>query len=109
FGLKAAVVPVYVWLPRAYASASAPVAALFAIMTKVGVYAIIRVYSLIFGIEAGVLTDLMQPWLWPLGLATLMLGVIGVLAAQELRMQIAYLLIISVGTLLSGVAINSVE
>jgi len=109
FGLKAAVVPVYFWLPRAYASASAPVAALFAIMTKVGVYAIIRVYSLIFGSEASELADLAQPWLWPLGLATLSLGVIGVLAAQELRMQIAYLLIISVGTLLAGVALNSVE
>src|SRR5690554_7022990 len=75
FGLKAAVVPVYFWLPRAYASASAPVAALFAIMTKVGVYAIIRVYSLIFGSEASELADLAQPWLWPLGLATLSLGV----------------------------------
>lgn len=107
FGLKAALVPLYFWLPRAYASASAPVAALFAIMTKVGVYAIIRVYTLIFGNEAGSLANIALPWLWPLALLTLVLGLIGALAARELRIQIAYLVIISVGTLLAGVALNS--
>ncbi len=49
FALKAALVPLYLWLPAAYGYTSAPVAALFAIMTKVGVYAILRVYSLMFG------------------------------------------------------------
>lgn len=107
FGLKAAIVPLYFWLPRAYASASAPVAALFAIMTKVGIYAIIRVYSLIFGDMAGPIANLVQPWLWPLALITLSLGVIGSLAARQLRVQIAYLVIVSVGTLLAGVALNS--
>lgn len=107
FGLKTALVPLYFWLPRTYASASAPVAALFAIMTKVGVYTIIRVYTLIFGNEAGALANLALPWLWPLALITLVLGFIGALGAQELRIQIAYLVIISVGTLLAGVAINS--
>src|SRR5690606_22484002 len=107
FGLKAGMVPLYFWLPRTYASASAPVAALFAIMTKVGVYTIIRVYTLIFGDEAGALANLILPWLWPLALITLVLGFTGALGVQELRVQIAYLVIISVGTLLAGVAINS--
>lgn len=49
FALKAALLPLYFWLPRAYATASAPVAALFAIMTKVGIYSILRVYTLVFG------------------------------------------------------------
>src|SRR5690606_35616540 len=57
FGLKAAMVPLYFWLPRAYASAAAPVAALFAIMTKIGVYAIIRVFYLVFGESAGELAN----------------------------------------------------
>jgi len=48
FAIKAAVVPLHFWLPSSYAEAPAPVAALFAIMTKVGAYAIIRVYTLIF-------------------------------------------------------------
>lgn len=100
FGLKAAILPLYFWLPRAYSSASAPVAAIFAVMTKIGVYSIVRVHGLIFEGLAG-------PWLWPLGLLTLTLGFIGVLAAKELRMQVAYLIIISVGTLLAGVALNN--
>jgi formate hydrogenlyase subunit 3/multisubunit Na+/H+ antiporter MnhD subunit len=49
FGFKAALAPLSVWLPATYAAASAPVAALFAIMTKVGVYAIWRVHGVIFG------------------------------------------------------------
>jgi multicomponent K+:H+ antiporter subunit D len=109
FCLKAALVPLYFWLPRAYASASAPVAALFAIMTKVGVYAIIRVYTLIFGNDAAELANVVLPWLWPAALVTIGLSVIGALAAQGLRMQIAYLVIVSVGTLLAGVALNSEE
>lgn len=107
FGLKAAIVPLYFWLPQAYASASAPVAAMFAIMTKVGVYTIIRVYTLIFGEAAGPLAHLVQPWLWPIALITLVLGFIGVLAARTFALQIAYLVIVSVGTLLAGVAINT--
>lgn len=107
FGLKAAIVPLYFWLPRAYASASAPVAALFAIMTKVGIYTIVRCYTLIFGDGAGALANLALPWLWPLALITLALGLLGALAARELRVQIAYLVVVSVGTLLAGIALNT--
>ena len=81
FALKAALLPLYFWLPRAYASASAPVAALFAIMTKVGIYAILRLATLMFGAGAGELAHLTQAWLWPLALATVALGAVGVLAA----------------------------
>ncbi|MCK9259573.1 MAG: monovalent cation/H+ antiporter subunit D, partial [Azoarcus sp.] len=52
FGVKAALVPLHFWLPGTYANAPAPVAALFAIMTKVGAYSIIRLYVLAFGAEA---------------------------------------------------------
>ena len=107
FSLKGALMPLYFWLPRAYASASAPVAALFAIMTKVGVYAVIRVYSLVFGDAAGALAGVALPWLWPAALLTIVFGAVGVLAARELRVQIAYLVIVSVGTLMAGVALNS--
>ncbi len=106
FGLKAAMAPLYFWLPRAYAAASAPVAAMFAIMTKVGVYAIVRVYTQIFGESAGVLANFAWWWLWPIALVTLALGLLGSLAARELRVQIAYLVIVSVGTLLAGIALD---
>lgn len=88
FGLKAAILPLYFWLPRAYAAAPAPVAALFAIMTKVGIYAILRVYSLIFGEQAGGLVALEQPWVWWLALATLAAAGVGVMAARDLRLLV---------------------
>ena len=104
FALKAALLPLYFWLPRAYASASAPVAALFAIMTKVGIYAILRLATLMFGAGAGELAHLTQAWLWPLALATVALGAVGVLAARSLQMLLAYLVVVSAGTLLAAVA-----
>lgn len=107
FALKAALLPLYFWLPRAYAAASAPVAALFAIMTKVGIYSILRVYTLVFGEAAGELANLAQAWLWPLALATLGLGAIGALAARTLQGLLAYLVVVSAGTLLAGVALGS--
>ncbi|MCA1773478.1 MAG: monovalent cation/H+ antiporter subunit D, partial [Halomonas sp.] len=107
FGLKAAILPLYFWLPRAYAAAPAPVAALFAIMTKVGIYSILRVYSLIFGDQAGNLEALEQSWVWWLSLATLAAAGVGVMAARDLRLLIAYLVLISVGTLLAGVGMRS--
>lgn len=107
FGLKAAILPLYFWLPRAYSAAPAPVAALFAIMTKVGIYAILRVYQLIFGEHAGTLAALDQPWVWWLSLATLAVAGIGVLAARDLRLMIAYLLLVSVGTLLAGIGLRT--
>ena len=104
FALKAALLPLYFWLPRAYAAASAPVAALFAIMTKVGIYAILRLATLMFGAGAGELAHLTQAWLWPLALATVALGAVGVLAARSLQMLLAYLVVVSAGTLLAAVA-----
>jgi multicomponent K+:H+ antiporter subunit D len=107
FALKAALVPLYLWLPAAYAGTSAPVAALFAIMTKVGAYAILRVETLIFGDDAGPLAHLIEPVLMPLALSTLVLAALGVLAAHGLRRQIAYLVVLSVGTLLTAFALGT--
>ena len=109
FGLKAAFLPLYFWLPRAYASASAPVAALFAIMTKVGLYSIMRVYILIYGEQAGSIANLAADWLWPLALLTIVCGVIGALAAVTLQGLLAYLVVASVGSLLAGIALGTPE
>ncbi len=109
FGVKAAMFPLYLWMPRAYANTSAPVAALFAIMTKVGIYAIIRVHGTIFGDEAGELAHFYVPWVLGLGLVTLLFAAFGVMAARGLREQVAYLVLASVATLLIGVGLNSPE
>ncbi len=101
FGLKAAAVPVAFWLPGTYSAASAPVAALFAIMTKVGVYSILRVFMLVFGGAEGVIGQAAGNWLVAIGLATLLIGNGGAVALDRLRPQIGYLLIGSVGTLLT--------
>lgn len=105
FGLKAALLPLHLWLPSTYAAASAPVAALFALMTKVGVYAIVRVHGVIFGDGAGEVAQVAEPWLLPLALGTSLLGVMGALAAHTLPRLVAYLTVASVGTILAAVGL----
>jgi len=104
FGIKAAILPLLFWLPRAYSAASAPVAALFAIMTKVGIYAILRVFLLVFALGESPLNHTAWGWLWPLALLTLALGGVGVLGSNSLRTLTAYLVILSVGTLLATIS-----
>ncbi|MCH8498410.1 MAG: monovalent cation/H+ antiporter subunit D [Marinobacter sp.] len=106
FGIKAAILPLLFWLPRAYSAASAPVAALFAIMTKVGIYAIIRIFMLVFGLGEAPIADAVWLWVWPMALATLALGGIGTLGAASLRTMTAYLVVVSVGILLATVALH---
>ncbi|SFX75328.1 monovalent cation/H+ antiporter subunit D [Marinospirillum alkaliphilum] len=107
FGIKAAILPLLFWLPRAYTAASAPVAALFAIMTKVGIYAILRVFWLVFGTGDDPLQVELLAWVWPLALATLLLGGLGALGSLSLRTLTAYLVILSVGILLATLTLAS--
>jgi len=100
FALKAALLPLHLWLPAAYADTSAPVAALFAVMTKVGAYAILRTSTLVYGDGAGTLAGLFDPWLLPAALATLAVGMLGALAAINLGRLAAWMVVASVGTLL---------
>ncbi len=105
FAVKAALVPLHFWLPGAYGQAPAPVAALFAIMTKVGAYSILRVYTLIFGAGAGDAAWLAQDWLLPAALLTLALGTAGVLGARSLTPLVCFSVIASMGTVLIGVGL----
>ena len=105
FALKAALLPLSFWLPHAYAATSVAVAALFAIMTKVGIYALLRV-SVIGFASAPFTADLLQPWLLPLALATIALGTIGALAARRLVAVVANLVVVSTGTLFAAMAGN---
>ncbi len=107
FLLKAAAFPLYCWLPRAYAGATGAVAALFAIMTKVGIYAILRTQALIFGLDDGPTAGFMHDGLWWMALATMGVGAIGALGAKEVRALTAYLVLASVGLLLAGASLQT--
>ncbi|KZE16092.1 MULTISPECIES: monovalent cation/H+ antiporter subunit D [Sphingomonas] len=104
FALKAAVVPIHLWLPRTYAATMPVVAALFAIMTKVGVYAMIRTVPLIFGAKAGAAAWVPAPYLLPAALLGAILGFVGVLVARGMREQAAFAVLASTGTLLMAVS-----
>lgn len=99
FCSKAALLPLYLWLPETYSRAPASVAALFAIMTKVGLYAVLRVSSLWFGAGAGALHGSGRHALLWLGIGTLVMAAFGVMAASRLRVMVSYLVVFSAATL----------
>ena len=108
FALKAALVPLHWWLPTAYAAAPGPVAALFMIMTKVGVYSILRVYTLVFGAGAGAVAEVAAPWVIPAALATLVVGSAGVLASQSFLGLACFSIVWSMGSLLVALGLFDV-
>lgn len=109
FAVKAAILPLHFWLPAAYSTAPAPVAALFAIMTKVGAYSIIRFYTIVFPPDLSITQGLFDTWLLPAALMTLALGMIGVLGAKRLDRLVAFAVIGSMGMLMSSVSVFTPE
>lgn len=107
FVLKAGLLPLSFWLPHTYAAAGVPVAALFAIMTKVGIVALLRVQ--VVALAPGGMADLLARWLTVLALATVIFAALGVLAAGHLRALAAWLVLLSAGTLLLTPASASVQ
>lgn len=99
FAIKGALVPLQFWLPGTYANAPGPVAALFAIMTKVGAYAILRTSTLIFPPEAAAVGTMVADLMLPAALVTLAIGSIGILGATTLPRLAAFAGIASMGTI----------
>ena len=104
FAIKGALVPLQFWLPATYGFAPGPVAALFAVMTKVGAYAVIRVFTLIFPPDTAATGMLFGDILLPAALLTLALGALGVMGASGLARLAAFAGIGSMGTLFIAVA-----
>jgi multicomponent K+:H+ antiporter subunit D len=98
FAIKGALVPLQFWLPGTYANAPGVVAAMFAVMTKVGAYATLRFGTLVFPASAPATGDLLSSFLLPAGLVTLAVGAIGVLGASTLPRLAAFAGIASMGT-----------
>ena len=106
FLVKAGMWPLGFWLPSAYMAAAAPVSALFVVLTKVGVYVLLRLTLLFFGSEAGELTGFGGVALLWGGMATLVFATSGVLASQALGRLAGYSVLVSSGTLLAAVGMG---
>jgi multicomponent Na+:H+ antiporter subunit D len=102
FGIKAAVFPLSFWLPDSYPSAPAPVTAVFAgLLTKVGVYAIIRTETIVFpGPE-------LNPVLMVVALLTMVVGVLGAVAQADIKRLLSFTLVSHIGYMVLGVALGS--
>ncbi|WP_313660503.1 monovalent cation/H+ antiporter subunit D, partial [Acinetobacter variabilis] len=107
FGIKAAMLPVGLWLPKTYAVATTPVAALFTIMTKVGIYAIIRVNGTVFDDEYS--HQILMNCLLVIGVITSLYGAFGAIGTERLRRFVGFMILSSVGTILIAIAMNSTQ
>ena len=104
FGVKAAVFPLSAWLPDSYPTAPAPVTAVFAgLLTKVGVYAIIRTQATLFA-DTG-LNTMVQV----VGLATMVIGILGAVAQDDIKRLLSFTLVSHIGFMLWGVGTGTSE
>jgi multicomponent K+:H+ antiporter subunit D len=108
FLLKAGMWPLCFWLPSTYAVASSPVAAIFAIMTKVGAYIVLRLWTLLFGEAAGPSAGFGGEWLFYGGMATVAFGMIGTLASQDMARLASFSILVSSGTVLAAAGMGQV-
>ena len=104
FGIKAAMFPMSAWLPDSYPTAPAPVTAVFAgLLTKVGVYAIMRTQTALFPHRP--LTEL----LLVLALLSMLVGILGAIAQADLKRLLSFTLVSHIGYMVMGIGLASVE
>jgi multicomponent Na+:H+ antiporter subunit D len=104
FGSKSALFPLYFWLPASYHTPCASTSTLFsALLTKVGVYAILRVFTLVYDIEGTIFV----PLLYAAALGTMFFGAMGAVSQNHVRRILGYSIIASVGFMIFGLAIGT--
>lgn len=102
FGVKAALFPLYFWLPASYHTPPVVITAIFAgLLTKVGVYSLARVFTLIFRDDAGYVQPLL---LWAAAL-TMIAGGVGAIVQRDLRRMLSFLIISHIGVAVMGLGI----
>ncbi len=102
FGIKSAIFPLFFWLPASYHTPKVAVSAIFSgLLTKVGVYALMRVFTLIFTHDVGYTHEIL---LWVAGL-TMVTGVLGAAAQNELRRILSFHIISQIGYMILGLAL----
>lgn len=101
FGVKASLVPLHGWLPRAYPAAPPAVAALFSgLLTKVGVYALYRVYAVVFGGDPA-----FRGLLLAIAAAAMLLGVLGAVGREGMREILSFHITSQVGYMIMGLGL----
>lgn len=108
FLVKAGMWPLSFWLPTAYSAAAPPVAAMFSIMSKLGLYVVLRLWLLLFGADSGASAHFGGEWLGFAGMATIAFGAIGVLASQDIAQLAGFSVLISSGTVMAAIATGQV-
>jgi multicomponent Na+:H+ antiporter subunit D len=104
FGIKAGYFPLFFWLPASYHTASMPVAAIFAgLLTKVGVYASFRVFTLIFPIEGMGIREVVAV----VSACTMLFGVFGAMVQWDVRRILAFHIVSQIGYMLLGLAVGT--
>ncbi len=106
FLVKAGMWPLCFWLPATYSVAGAPVASVFAILTKVGAYVVLRLWLLLFGDAAGASAQFGGTWLLIGGMATIAFGAIGSMASQDMPRLASFSVIVSAGTMLAAIGMG---
>jgi multicomponent K+:H+ antiporter subunit D len=104
FLVKAGMWPLSFWLPTAYSAAAPPVAAMLSVMSKLGVYVVLRLWMLLFGADSGASAHFGGDWLAFAGMATIVFGAIGVLASQDIARLAGFSVLISSGTVMAAIA-----
>ena len=104
FGIKAGLFPLFFWLPDSYPTAPGPVTAIFAgLLTKVGVYAIIRTQTLLFDRP-----DWMGDLLIVVAVLTMVVGVLGAIAQDDMKRILAFHIISQIGYMIFGLGLFTV-
>ena len=104
FGMKAAAFPLNFWLPASYHTPRIVVAALFAgLLTKVGIYALLRTLVMLFPPERSVLSGLI---IW-LAIGTMLIGIFGALAQSDIRRVLGFVVVSGIGSMLAGIGLGS--
>jgi multicomponent K+:H+ antiporter subunit D len=106
FFAKAGAWPLNFWLVPAYSAAVSPVSAVFALLTKLGIYTILRLWTVLFAPDTGASAQFGQQVLMAVGLATLSIGAIGIVGTQRLSNLAGYSVLISAGTLLTAIGLG---
>lgn len=106
FFAKAGAWPLNFWLVPAYSAAVSPVGAVFALLTKLGVYTVLRLWTVLFAPDTGASAAFGQTALVSVGLATLFVGAIGIVGTQRLSNLAGFSVLVSAGTLLAAVGLG---